>query len=140
MAVKSANPQVDWDTLMRIYKEFFFDAAHFLPHAPEGHPNRRLHGHSFRVVIWLEGTPDPVTGQIRPLDLLSGLLADTRARLDHQHLNEIDGLDVPTLENIARWLWQALSPELPELNRIEIHRPSCQEGCLYDGPSTEKTG
>lgn len=119
---------------MRIYKEFLFEAAHFLPHAPDGHPNRRLHGHSFRAVVWLEGMPADTTGQIRPLDQLAAELQAVRERLDHNFLNDIEGLAIPTLENIARWLWDQLKPNYPELTRVEIHRPSCMEGCVYDGP------
>ena len=119
---------------MRIYKEFKFEAAHFLPSAPEGHPNARLHGHSFRVVVWMEGEPDPATGLIREFGDIYRVLEDVRAQLDHRMLNEIEGLEVPTLETICVWLWQQLKPHLRRLCRVEIHRDSCGEGCIYDGP------
>lgn len=119
---------------MRIYKEFGFEAAHFLPSAPDGHPNSRLHGHSFRAVVWMEGEPDPETGLIREFGSLLDVLNDVKADLDHRCLNEIEGLSVPTLENICVWLWGRLSPKLRRLSRIEIHRDSCREGCVYDGP------
>lgn len=122
---------------MRIYKEFFFDAAHYLPHAEQGHPNRRMHGHSFRVVVWLSGKPSPATGQLRPFDEVEQEVMSLRGELDHHLLNEVEGLSVPTLENLAVWIWEKLKAPLPELTRVEIHRASCREGCIYDGPAQE---
>ena len=118
---------------MRITKQFSFDAAHYLPHMPDGHPNRRLHGHSFRVIVALDGNPTAETGQIRDFGDVEKVLCDVRSELDHHFLNEIDGLSAPTLENIALWLWRRLSEPLPELARIEIHRDSCGEACIYEG-------
>ena len=77
---------------MRIYKEFFFEAAHFLPSAPPGHPNSRVHGHSFRVRITVDGEPDEDTGIIVHFDELEAAIADARDALDHRMLNEIEGL------------------------------------------------
>ncbi len=120
---------------MRITKQFTFDAAHYLPHMPEGHPNRRLHGHSFRVIVALDGTPAPETGQIRDFWSVEEALGAVRGELDHHFLNEIEGLEAPTLENIAIWLWRRLEGPLPELARVEIHRDSCGEACIYEGPA-----
>ncbi|MEQ9520048.1 MAG: 6-carboxytetrahydropterin synthase [Parvibaculum sp.] len=119
---------------MRIYKEFGFEAAHHLPSAPEGHPNSRIHGHSFRAVVWLEGEPDPETGLIRHFGSLLDVLNEVREQLDHHYLNEVPGLEVPTLENICVWIWNQLSPKLKRLARVEVHRDTCREGCVYDGP------
>lgn len=119
---------------MRIYKEFMFDAAHFLPYAEKGHPNRRMHGHSFRVVVWLNGQPSPETGLVRHFEDVEREVMKTRAKLDHHLLNEIDGLSLPTLEHIAAWIWRDLQGPLPEISRVEVHRTSCHEGCIYDGP------
>lgn len=118
---------------MRITKQFSFDAAHFLPHAPEGHPNRRMHGHSFRVIVALDGRPAAATGRIRDFAEIDAVLAGVRGELDHHFLNEIEGLAAPTLENIAVWLWRRLEGPLPGLSRIEIHRDSCGEACIYEG-------
>jgi 6-pyruvoyltetrahydropterin/6-carboxytetrahydropterin synthase len=119
---------------MRIYKEFGFEAAHFLPSAPPGHPNARLHGHSFRVRVTLEGEPDEGSGLVMNLDDVEGALGDVREALDHRFLNEVEGLSQPTLERIAIWLWDRLHNRLPGLAEIEIARDSCHEGCVYRGP------
>jgi 6-pyruvoyltetrahydropterin/6-carboxytetrahydropterin synthase len=119
---------------MRIYKEFFFEAAHFLPSAPAGHPNARVHGHSFRVRVTVDGEPDDKTGVVVHFDDFEAALADARDALDHRMLNEIGGLEAPTLERVAVWLWDRLHNRLPGLAEIEIARDSCHEGCLYRGP------
>lgn len=119
---------------MRIYREFHFEAAHFLPSAAPGHPNARIHGHSFRVRVTVDGEPDPETGLVMHFDDLSAAVADAREALDHRLLNEVEGLAAPTLERIAQWLWNRLSNRVPGLAEILIARDSCQEGCIYAGP------
>jgi 6-pyruvoyltetrahydropterin/6-carboxytetrahydropterin synthase len=120
---------------MRIYKEFTFEAAHFLPSAPCGHPNARVHGHSFRVRVTIDGEPDDKTGVIMHLDDVEAALADVHEALDHRMLNEVEGLSQPTLERISMWLWDRLHNRLPGLAEIEIARDSCREGCIYRGPA-----
>lgn len=119
---------------MRIYKEFYFEAAHLLPSAPPGHPNARVHGHSFRVRVAINGEPDEATGVVVHFDDLDAALADARDALDHRFLNDIEGLQAPTLERIAVWLWDRLHSRLPGLAEIEVARDSCREGCIYRGP------
>lgn len=120
---------------MRIYKEFHFEAAHFLPSAKLGHPNSRVHGHSFRARVSIEGEPDPETGLILHLDDLAAAVGEARAELDHRFLNDVAGLEAPTLERIAIWLWNRLQNRVPGLAEIVIARDSCQEGCIYSGPT-----
>ncbi|MCI4660648.1 MAG: 6-carboxytetrahydropterin synthase [Neomegalonema sp.] len=120
---------------MRIHKDFTFDAAHHLPHFfPEGHPNHRLHGHSYRVRVWIEGAPDPQTGLILDFDSLYASMKEAREALDHRYLNEdVPGLEKPSLENIALWLWDFLSPRAPGLAQIGVYRDNIAEGCEYAG-------
>ncbi len=120
---------------MRIYKEFTFEAAHFLPSAPVGHPNSRVHGHSFRVRVTLDGEPDETTGLVMHLDDVEAGLSDVHEALDHRFLNEVEGLSQPTLERITMWLWDRLHNRLPGLAEIEVARDSCREGCIYRGPA-----
>ncbi|HKQ54582.1 MAG TPA: 6-carboxytetrahydropterin synthase [Methyloceanibacter sp.] len=119
---------------MRIYKEFGFEAAHFLPSAPPGHPNARVHGHSFRVRVTIDGEPDGKTGLVMNLGDVEAAIANVREALDHHLLNEVEGLTQPTLERIATWLWDRLHNRLPGLAEIEVARDSCHEGCIYRGP------
>jgi len=120
---------------MQIYKEFTFEAAHFLPSAPAGRPNARIHGHSFFVRVTVEGTPDPDTGLVCHFDDLSAAIEEVRSALDHQFLNEIGDLGAPTLENITVWVWNRLESKIRGLSEVHISRPSCHEGCIYRGPN-----
>jgi 6-pyruvoyltetrahydropterin/6-carboxytetrahydropterin synthase len=119
---------------MRVYKEVYFEAAHFLPSAPPGHPNARVHGHSFRVRVTVDGEPDENSGILLHFDELEQAIANAREALDHRLLNEVEGLEAPTLERITMWLWDRLHNRLQGLAEIEIARDSCHEGCVYRGP------
>jgi 6-pyruvoyltetrahydropterin/6-carboxytetrahydropterin synthase len=116
---------------IEITKEFRFDAAHFLPAAPEGHAYRRLHGHSFRVAVTIAGTPDPDAGWLVDFAEVERALLRLRERLDHHLLNEVPGLATPTLEHLARWIHRTLAPDLPGIAAVTVHRESAGESCTY---------
>ena len=117
---------------MEIWKEFSFDAAHLLPNVPEGHKCRRLHGHTYTVRIYVRGAPDENVGWIIDFGDIKEAFDPIRERLDHHYLNEIEGLENPTAEMLARWIWQRLEPRLDGLSRIEIQE-TCTSGCTYEG-------
>jgi 6-pyruvoyltetrahydropterin/6-carboxytetrahydropterin synthase len=117
---------------MDIYKEFTFEAAHRLPNVPAGHKCGRLHGHSFRVEVHVVGPLDPVLGWVMDYADIKAIVKPVIGRLDHYYLNDIPGLDNPTSEVIARWLWQELKPLLPLLRSIHI-KETCTSGCVYSG-------
>jgi 6-pyruvoyltetrahydropterin/6-carboxytetrahydropterin synthase len=118
---------------MEIACRFGFDAAHRFEHFPAGHPNRSLHGHSFQVEVALEGEPDPVTGFVADFSAIEAACAEVRAGLDHKLLNEVEGLQQPSLENLSRWIWKALQPRLPALARVTVRRDSAGQSCTYRG-------
>src|SRR5262249_34450862 len=115
---------------MRLYKEFNFEAAHFLPSAPKGHANARIHGHSFHVRVTLEGEPKPENGLIMQFGDFATVLLDVKDKLDHRFLNEIEGLETPTLERLTAWIWREIEPRLPGLCELRVSRPSLGEGCI----------
>ena len=127
------NAKIPYVTAMRIYKEFLFEAAHYLPSAPLGHPNSRIHGHSFRARVVIDGEPNPETGLVFHFDDLAAAIAEAHDALDHRLLNEVEGLEFPTLERISIWLWHRLQPRVPGLAEIHVSRDSCNEGCIYTG-------
>ena len=117
---------------MELYKDFQFEAAHLLPNVPEGHKCARLHGHSFWVRITITGEMDPDTGWIMDFDDIKQAFAPLLEQLDHNYLNDIAGLENPTSEHLARWIWARLKPALPELSEVEI-KETCNTGCRDQG-------
>lgn len=118
--------------LMQIYKEFTFEAAHRLPHVPEGHKCARLHGHSFMVKVAVSGAVGDHSGWVMDFGDIKAAFQPIWKQLDHYYLNEIPGLENPTSENLAIWIWNKLQPVLPQLSSIEI-RETCTSGCIYTG-------
>jgi len=121
--------------MMRIYKEFTFEAAHFLPPLPAADPDGRLLGGSFVVRVTVEGEPGPETGMIVHFGALAAKLEGLKDKLDHRLLNEVVGLEIPTLERMAAWIWHELKPGLPGLAEVHVSRPTCREGCIHTGPA-----
>jgi 6-pyruvoyltetrahydropterin/6-carboxytetrahydropterin synthase len=117
---------------MEIFKKFTFEAAHRLPNVPEGHKCARLHGHSYSVEVHITGEPDEELGWIMDFSDITAVVEPIIEQLDHYYLNEIDGLDNPTSENIARWLWTRISVVLPALSQLVISE-TCTSGCVYTG-------
>jgi 6-pyruvoyltetrahydropterin/6-carboxytetrahydropterin synthase len=116
-----------------LWKEFGFEAAHQLPHMPPGHKCARLHGHSFVLEVHLHGPVDQHTGMLVDYADIKRAFSPLQDQLDHHFLNEIEGLENPTSENIVRWVWERLKPTLPHLTRLVL-RETCTVGCVYKGP------
>ena len=117
---------------VELAKRFRFEAAHHLPHVPADHKCRRVHGHSFRVTVRVSGPVDPHTGWLVDYADLARAFEPRRMRRDHHDLNTIDGLDNPTSEHIARWIWERLKPALPALTSLTVHE-TCTSSCTYRG-------
>lgn len=113
-----------------ISQEFYFEAAHSLPSYGDVHPNARVHGHSFRARVSLDGPLD-AHGQVIDLKLIDQALQKLRVQLDHQMLNDI--IDTPTLENIAIWIWNSLINQFSKLALVEVFRDSLGQSCRYAG-------
>ena len=118
---------------MEIFREFGFEAAHLLPHVPEGHKCARLHGHSFRVEVRVAGDVGTASGWVVDFADLRAAWQPLHDQLDHRYLNDVPGLDNPTSEMLAAWIWDRLAPELPGLSEIVV-RETCTSGCRYRGP------
>jgi 6-pyruvoyltetrahydropterin/6-carboxytetrahydropterin synthase len=115
-----------------IFKQFTFDAAHHLAAiVKEGHPCSRLHGHSFTVTVTLRGEPDPKAKWIVDFGEFDKALSHVHDALDHRYLNEIPGLEISTMENISKWIWDKIKPDFPQLYRVSIARGTLGEGCSY---------
>ncbi len=117
---------------MDLFTDFTFEAAHRLPNLPPEHKCARLHGHSFRVRVTLTGEVDPRLGWVLDFADIKQAFAPLHAVLDHRYLNEVPGLENPTSEVVARWIWERLKPSLPLLSAVEV-RETCIAGCTYRG-------
>lgn len=124
---------------IRLTKSFGFESAHWLPTFPAGHKCRRMHGHSFRVEVTVEGEIDPKRGYLIDYGDISAALEPLRDSLDHRCLNEIEGLENPTSEMLAGWVWERLARVLPLLCEVAVHE-TCTASCAYRGPAPAPGG
>ena len=118
---------------MEISYRFGFDAAHRFDNFPAGHAYHGVHGHSFQVEVALEGEPDAATGFVVDLGEVERACAEVRLKLDHRMLNDIAGLERPSLENLCVFIWSALADRFPSLARVTVRRDSSGQSCTYTG-------
>ena len=118
---------------MDIFKIFRIEAAHRLPNVPPGHKCARLHGHSFAIELHVGGEVDAHSGWVMDFAEIKTAFQPIFDQLDHNYLNDIAGLDNPTSERLAVWIWQRLQPALPALSLVVVHE-TCTSGCRYRVP------
>lgn len=117
---------------MDVFRVFQVEAAHRLPQVPADHKCARIHGHSFRIEIHVSGSVGERSGWVMDFADLRTAFQPLFDRLDHHYLNDIEGLENPTSENLARWIWQRLKRDLPGLSKIVVQE-TCNAGCIYTG-------
>jgi len=120
--------------MMEIRKSFTIEAAHRLPNLPPTHKCARLHGHSFNIEIAVGGPMDPDKGWIMDYGDIKRAFEPLHGQLDHNYLNDIAGLENPTSEHLALWIWERLRPELHNLTAVIVHE-TCTTTCEYRGPT-----
>ncbi len=120
--------------MIEIWRRFEFDAAHFLPTVVEGHKCGRLHGHTYSIEVRLAGEIDSLTGWVRDFGDLKEAFAVVDDALDHRLLNDVPGLENPTSENLAKWIWEELIHPLPELVSVSVSETP-NSGVVYRGPA-----
>jgi 6-pyruvoyltetrahydropterin/6-carboxytetrahydropterin synthase len=118
--------------MIAVYKEFTFEAAHRLPNVAPDHKCARLHGHSFQVTVWVEGEPGAESGWVLDFADIATAFAPLHDQLDHRYLNEIAGLENPTSERVAVWIWERLALTLGGLSKVAV-RETCTAGVEYSG-------
>jgi 6-pyruvoyltetrahydropterin/6-carboxytetrahydropterin synthase len=118
---------------VEVFKEVTFEAAHRLPNLPPDHKCSRLHGHSYRVALHVEGPVTEAEGWVVDFADIGEAFAPLYDQLDQRYLNDVEGLDNPTSERLAQWIWDRLAPRLPGLSEVVVHE-TCTSGCRYRGP------
>lgn len=119
--------------MWELTKSFRFEAAHAIQGTTRGPASEEIHGHSFRAAVAIRGVPDPKTGMIVDLGVVEQNIAAVRQMLDHKLLNRIEALGVPTLENLARFIFERVQP-VGVVTRVTVYRDSCDEACSYFAP------
>ena len=117
---------------MIVFKDFTFDSAHFLPFVPDDHKCRRMHGHTYSLRVVVEGPLDPKLGWVMDFAEINKVVKPIVEALDHRVLNDIEGMENPTAEVIAKWLWDKIKPEIPLLTRVEVSETP-RSGVVYEG-------
>ena len=117
---------------MQVFKSFTFDSAHFLPNVPDGHRCKNMHGHTYRLTVYLDGPLVPPFDWAIDFGEVKKVVAPIVDRIDHRVMNDIEGLENPTCEAIAKWLWDQIKPELPLLTKVELHETPTS-GVVYEG-------
>jgi 6-pyruvoyltetrahydropterin/6-carboxytetrahydropterin synthase len=121
---------------MEIFWEFKFEAAHRLPNVPTDHKCSRLHGHSYQVQVHVKGPMEAQSGWVIDFGNIKDACKPVIDRLDHYYLNEITGLENPTSERLAAWIWNELAASLPMMSAVQV-RETCTSGCVYRGPGAQ---
>ncbi|GMU43280.1 MAG: 6-carboxytetrahydropterin synthase QueD [Xanthomonadales bacterium] len=121
---------------MNIFKIFTIEAAHRLPNLPASHKCSRLHGHSFRIELHLVGQLQQPQGWVMDFADVKSAFLPIFEQIDHHYLNEVPGLENPTSECLAEWIWDRLKPHLPQLSEVVIHE-TCTAGARYRGPQSD---
>ena len=117
---------------MNVFKTFTIEAARSLPNLPDGHPCKNIHGHSFKITITVTGNVDNKTGFVMDFGDIDETFNPLLSKLDHSYLNNIEGLENPSSENVCQWIWERLAPSLPGLSQIDI-KETDSTGCIYKG-------
>ncbi len=117
---------------MQIFKQFTFDSAHFLPNVPDGHKCKEIHGHTYQLVVYIEGELQKDLDWVIDFGELKKVVDPIIKTVDHKLLNNITGLENPTCERIAIWLWNKIKPDVPLLTKIELHETPTS-GAIYEG-------
>lgn len=117
---------------MKIFKHFDFDSAHFLPYVPDGHRCKGIHGHTYRLTLHFEGETDPELGWVIDFAEIKKVVSPIIDEIDHKLLNDIEGLENPTCEILAIWIWNRVKPNIPQLCRVELYE-TLTSGVVYEG-------
>lgn len=119
--------------MFELSKQFRFEAAHTLHRAIDAAPSQRIHGHSYRAEVVIQGRAHAENGMVMDLGLLERALDDARDGLDHRFLDDIQDLGPATIENLSAWIWNKVAPVCPGLAKVTVYRDSSGDACSYLG-------
>ena len=117
---------------MIIFKKFTFDSAHSLSYVPDGHKCKEVHGHTYHLTLFIEGDLDPELGWVMDFADMKRVVKPVVDAIDHKYLNDIEGLENPTCEIVAKWIWDKIKQDLPLLKKIQLNETPTS-GVVYEG-------
>ena len=120
---------------MDLFRIYYLQCARRLPGLPEAHPCSRVHGHTFTIKVTLRGPIDPAYGWVMDFNAMDSAWRPVHDELDHRYLNDVAGLENPTSEALAVWLWRRLQSAMPYLASVSVMEGQ-DMGCIYHGPDT----
>jgi len=123
---------------MIVYKKFNIESARSIPNLPKTHPCHHIHGHSFKIIISVKGPVNKQNGFVTDFQDIDDAFSSFKKELDHSYLNDIEGLQNPTSENICIWIWDKIQSSLPNIYKIEI-KETDSTGCIYKGKRNDKS-
>ena len=123
---------------MIVYKKFNIESARSIPNLPKTHPCHHIHGHSFKIIISVKGPINKQNGFVTDFQDIDDAFSSFKKELDHSYLNDIEGLQNPTSENICIWIWDKIQSSLPNIYKIEI-KETDSTGCIYKGKRNDKS-
>ena len=123
---------------MIVYKKFNIESARSIPNLPKTHPCHHIHGHSFKIIISVKGPVNKQNGFVTDFQDIDDAFNSFKKELDHSYLNNIEGLQNPTSENICIWIWDKIQSSLPNIYKIEI-KETDSTGCIYEGKRNDKS-
>ena len=123
---------------MIVYKKFNIESARSIPNLPKTHPCHHIHGHSFKIIISVKGPVNKQNGFVVDFQDIDDAFSSFKKELDHSYLNDIEGLQNPTSENICIWIWDKIQSSLPNIYKIEI-KETDSTGCIYKGKRNDKS-
>ena len=123
---------------MIVYKKFNIESARSIPNLPKTHPCHHVHGHSFKIIISVKGPVNKQNGFVTDFQDIDDAFSSFKKELDHSYLNDIEGLQNPTSENICIWIWDKIQSSLPNIYKIEI-KETDSTGCIYKGKRNDKS-
>ena len=119
---------------MKIFRTYIFHSARYIPTLDENHPCSKMHGHTFKMAVEINGPIDKKIGFVMDFYDIDKIVNNHIIKfIDHKILNEIDGLSNPSSEYLAIWIWEKLKPHLPLLSTITISEEH-GTGMIYKGP------
>ena len=118
---------------MDLFFRFDFAAARYLPNLSASHRCHRLHGHTFHVELTIRGEVGRDTGWIVDFDDVDRIIGELKDDLDHRQLNDIPGLENPTTERVAEWLWARIVARFAGLYRVTVQEHPSRGVSYYGG-------